>query len=98
MRSLQAFPSLFAWGLALLVFAAMEHLFAKKQIRYAFLVAPLLWVFHSVPDLIRAIEGYVAIHNENPKPFIWTATAKDILEKVVRANRHLSSKQNATLH
>ena len=55
-------------------------------------------VFHSVPELIEAIEGYVAKHNENPKPFIWTATAKDILEKVVRANRHLSSKQNATLH
>ena len=55
-------------------------------------------VFHSVPKLIEAIEGYVAKHNENPKPFIWAATAKDILEKVVRANRHLSSKQNATLH
>ena len=55
-------------------------------------------VFHSVPELIEAIEGYVIKHNENPKPFIWTATAKDILEKVVRANRHLSSKQNATLH
>jgi len=67
-------------------------------------------VFHSVPELIEAIEGYVAKHNEeaiegyvakhneNPKPFIWTATAKDILEKVVRANRRLSSKQNATLH
>lgn len=55
-------------------------------------------VFHSVPELIEAIEGYVVKNNENPKPFIWTATAKDILEKVVRANRCLSSKQNATLH
>lgn len=55
-------------------------------------------VFHSVPDLIAAIEGYVACHNENPKPFIWTAKAKDILEKVIRANKRLSSKQNATLH
>ena len=32
------------------------------------------------------------------KAFIWTAKAKDILEKVIRANSRLSSKQNATLH
>lgn len=55
-------------------------------------------VFHSVPDLIAAIESYVVSHNENPKPFIWTAKAKDILEKVIRANKRLSSKQNAALH
>ena len=55
-------------------------------------------VFRSVPELTRAIEDYVAHHNQNPKPFIWTAKAKDILEKVIRANSRLSSKQNATLH
>ncbi len=32
-------------------------------------------VFTSVPELIGAIKGYVAHHNENPKPFIWTAKA-----------------------
>lgn len=55
-------------------------------------------VFHSVPDLIAAIDGYIDSHNENPKPFIWTAKAKDILQKVIRANSRLSSKQNETLH
>ena len=55
-------------------------------------------VFRSVPELTQAIEEYVAHHNKNPKPFIWTAQAKDILAKVIRANRNLSSKQNATLH
>ena len=55
-------------------------------------------VFRSVPELTRAIEDYVAHHNKHPKPFIWTAKAKDILEKVIRANSRLSSKQNATLH
>jgi len=55
-------------------------------------------VFTSVPELIGAIKGYVAYHNENPKPFIWTAKAHDILQKVIRANRRLSSKQNAALH
>ena len=55
-------------------------------------------IFTSVPELIQAIDGYIAHHNMNPKPFIWTKTARDILQKVIRANGHLSSKQNATLH
>jgi len=40
--------------------------------------------FHSVPDLIEAIEAYLAAHNDEPKPLIWTATAEAILEKVAR--------------
>jgi hypothetical protein len=30
-------------------------------------------VFRDVEELIMAIEGYIDRHNENPKPFIWTA-------------------------
>lgn len=55
-------------------------------------------VFGSVSDLVRAIDDYIAHHNTNPKPFIWTKSARDILQKVIRANNRLSSKQNATLH
>ena len=55
-------------------------------------------VFSSVPELVTAIDEYIAHHNINPKPFIWTKTARDILQKVIRANSRLSSKQNATLH
>ena len=55
-------------------------------------------VFRSVPELIAAIDEYVAVHNQNPKPFIWTAKAKDILQKVIRANRRLGSKKNEALH
>ena len=55
-------------------------------------------VFTSVPELVKAIDEYVAHHNTNPKPFIWTKSAADILQKVIRANSRLSSKQNATLH
>jgi hypothetical protein len=42
-------------------------------------------IFHSVPDLIDTIDTiatYLAAHNENPKPFQWTATSDQILEKV----------------
>ncbi|MGH3599527.1 MAG: IS630 family transposase [Pseudonocardiaceae bacterium] len=41
-------------------------------------------IFHSVPDLIAAIEAYLAAHNHNPEPFTWTATTDQILEKVRR--------------
>lgn len=34
----------------------------------------------------------------DPKPFIWTKSARDILQKVIRANSRLSSKQNGTPH
>jgi transposase len=51
-------------------------------------------VFHSVPELIAAIEGYIAHHNERPKPFIWTAKASDILEKVKRSQAALHKLQS----
>jgi transposase len=55
-------------------------------------------VFTSVAELEAAIDEYVAHHNTDPKPFIWTKSARDILQKVIRANSGLSSKQNETLH
>ena len=54
--------------------------------------------FGSVPELIKAIKEYIIVHNQNPKPFVWTAKANDILQKVIRANRRLSAKQNDSLH
>jgi hypothetical protein len=48
-----------------------------------------------VPDLILAIEGYLAAHNDEPKPLVWTATAESILEKVARGRVALQAvKQN----
>jgi transposase len=46
-------------------------------------------VFRSVPDLIAAIEEHREHHNANPKPYIWTKSANDILEKVKRARQIL---------
>lgn len=42
-------------------------------------------VFKSVGQLIEAIRAYIEEHNENPRPFVWTSKAEDILEKVRRA-------------
>lgn len=50
-------------------------------------------VFRNVDALIDAIDEYLTVHNEAPKPFIWTAKANDILEKVRRARRVIRDRQ-----
>jgi transposase len=42
-------------------------------------------VFRSVPELVDAIMNYIEGHNQDPKPFVWTAKAQDIVEKISRA-------------
>jgi transposase len=51
-------------------------------------------IFKSVPDLIEAIEDYLKTTNDNPTPFIWTATAESILEKVRRGRVALDATSN----
>lgn len=46
-------------------------------------------IFGSVPDLIASIETYLAVTNNDPRPYIWTATAESILAKVQRARTSL---------
>jgi hypothetical protein len=46
--------------------------------------------FNSVPELIASIEDYLDAHNDDPKPFVWTATAESILEKVRRGRAALN--------
>jgi transposase len=46
--------------------------------------------FTCVADLEHAIAHYIDHHNKNPKPFIWTARADDILAKVTRAKAALA--------
>jgi transposase len=48
-------------------------------------------VFKSVGELEAAIQDYLDHHNANPKPFVWTKSAVDILEKVARGRQALES-------
>ncbi len=48
-------------------------------------------VFRDVEELITAIGEYIDKHNDKPKPFVWTAQASDILEKVKRARAALDN-------
>jgi transposase len=59
--------------------------------------------FTSVAELEQAIAQYIEHHNKNPKPFIWTASASDILAKVTRRgragqSRTISTEQISALH
>src|SRR5437588_12671538 len=49
-------------------------------------------VFHSVKELVTTIMVSVEQHNKEPKPFIWTAKASDILEKVKRGRAALNKR------
>ena len=49
-------------------------------------------IFHDVEELIMAIGEYIDKHNDSPKPFVWTAKASDILEKVKRARMALDNR------
>ena len=49
--------------------------------------------FASVPDLITAIEAFIAAWNRDPKPFVWQAKAEDILAKIERCRRRLEQIQ-----
>ncbi len=51
-------------------------------------------VFRSVPDLIDAIDAYLAANNKHPEPFVWTATAEQILAKVRRGRVTLNAITN----
>jgi len=47
--------------------------------------------FASVPELIAAIEAYLAGHNQNPRIFTWTATAERILANVAKSKEVLGT-------
>ena len=47
--------------------------------------------FTSVAELKAAIMDYLENHNADPKPFVWTKSAGEILERVVRAKQALES-------
>ena len=62
----------------------IERWFAKltdKQIRRG--------IFQSVPDLITAINSFVKATNDDPVPFVWTASVEAIMVKINRCKSFL---------
>jgi putative transposase len=50
--------------------------------------------FKSVKELIAKIEQFVEHYNVNSRPFVWTATADSILEKIKRLRQCISETQH----
>src|SRR4030043_1060650 len=48
--------------------------------------------FKSVPDLISAIEQYIETHNQNPRVFVWSASAESIIAKFSKCKEALDRK------
>src|SRR5438094_3350411 len=50
--------------------------------------------FVSVEELTKAIEEFLSAWNDNPRPFVWTATVDSILEKLSRCRQTLEQIQH----
>jgi transposase len=50
--------------------------------------------FHSVPALVEAINEFLDAWNEEPRPFVWTATVESIVEKLSGCRQTLEQIQN----
>jgi len=57
-------------------------LLTEKQIRRG--------THRSTRELERAIRHYLAVYNEDPKPFAWTKTADQILQSLARLCTRIS--------
>src|SRR3989441_4323184 len=47
--------------------------------------------FHNVPELIAAIEDYLKCHNQNPRVFVWKASADSIMTKIAKCKEALGT-------
>lgn len=46
---------------------------------------------NSVAELVDTIDAYIRHRNQDPKPFVWTKSAKTIIEKIERGLRTLEA-------
>lgn len=53
---------------------------------------------YRVRELEAAISEFIAVHNEQPKPFVWTKSADAILDRIGRfASRTLAAHSNKNM-
>jgi transposase len=47
--------------------------------------------FRNLKELIKAINGYIESHNQNPKVFVWTASVQSIMTKISKCKEALDA-------
>jgi putative transposase len=50
--------------------------------------------FESTADLVKKIDRFIQTHNANSRPFVWTATADSILQKLARLCQRISGTEH----
>src|SRR5258705_98986 len=50
--------------------------------------------FESTADLVKKIDRFIRTHNANSQPFVWTATADSILQKLARLCQRISGTEH----
>src|SRR3984893_13868931 len=50
--------------------------------------------FQSTADLVKKIDRFIRAHNANSQPFVWTATADAILQKLARLCQRISGTEH----
>ena len=50
--------------------------------------------FDSTADLVKKIDRFIRTHNANSRPFVWTATADSILQKLARLCQRISGTEH----
>jgi putative transposase len=50
--------------------------------------------FESTADLVKKIDRFIRTHNKNSRPFVWTAIADSILQKLARLCQRISGTQH----
>ena len=66
------------------------HLLTERRLRRG--------TFTSVDKLVEGIETWTEHWNDDPKPFIWTTTVKEIIAKVKRGRTTLTTVTKSATH
>jgi len=95
--SIKAFPSIHQLGD---VFKMLRAGWRPRQYLISDGLVEVLssWEFRSETPTSAGLQLFLGVFLTAVFRFIWTKSARDILQKVIRAHSNLSSKQNATLH
>ena len=67
----------------------------RRQVSDGFTNPSGIGSFFSVAELTAAFQDFLAAWNENPKPFLWTATVDAILANLSRSKQTLEQIQPA---
>jgi hypothetical protein len=80
------FEYCFLWASVMVIFARWKRLLSTQQ-------AIRRGSFRNVRELVGQIDAYVAHYNAHKRPFVWTATADSIFDRLQRIRKTINGTQ-----